>query len=102
VFTPHDTQVATLCAPTVAEYFPDSHARHVSIAVADIVVEYFPAMHCEHVEEAATAYDPAVQVTGSTYESPILENATVDTVAVPENPVRMLFSNTLSVAPTMS
>jgi hypothetical protein len=94
--------VATLCAPTVAEYFPDSHARHVSAAVADIVAEYFPAVHCEHVEESAMAYDPAVQVTGSTYDAPILENATAETVAVPENPVLMSSSVTLSVAPVMS
>lgn len=98
----HDTHVATLCAPTVVEYFPDSHARHVSAAVADIVAEYFPAVHCEHVEEAATAYDPAVQVAGITYESPTLENTTAETVAVPENPVLMSASVTLSVAPSMS
>lgn len=98
----HDRHVETLCAPTVAEYFPDSHAWHASGPVADVLDEYFPAVHCEHVDESAMEYDPATQVTGSTYESLTLENCTAATVAVPENPVSILLSVTLSVAPTMS
>jgi hypothetical protein len=101
VFAAHFWHVASVLAPTTAEYLPAAHATHALSLFADGVVEYLPAVQLVHESDPGAAHVPSGHVPTTTSLGDLTVSVTLVTV-VPRLAVPRLDSVMLSLAFAMS